>query len=388
MTDTLKGMRSKFMEKFGRDPDFISAAPGRVNLIGEHTDYNDGFVLPIAVDRSVQVAISKRQDRTASIYSLDFDESVQFEIGPFEREQGSISWYDYPKGVIAEFLKLGFELHGFDATIRGDVPIGSGLSSSAAIEVATAYALSLLNSVELEPEELAKLCRRAENLYVGVNCGIMDQFISVLGLKNHALFLDCRDLSYSHVPLPGDEVSVVVCDSKVKRELTGSEYNLRRAQCAEGVRLLSKFLPGITALRDVSHSDFLKYSKSLPEDIRKRCRHVVTENERTEKAAEYLRTERFREFGELMNLSHESLRDDYEVSCVELDILVEAARSSEGLLGARLTGAGFGGCTVNLVEPASSVEFCKSVSLKYGMKVGITPDIYIFSAQDGVRCLQ
>jgi len=387
MGGSLHDIVAEFSRRFKGKPDFISAAPGRVNLIGEHTDYNDGFVLPMAIDRSVRVAVSGREDRVASIYSANFDESVSFEIDSLGEREGSIRWHDYVKGVALEFLKLGFDIRGFNGLIWGDVPIGAGLSSSAAIEVATAHSLSLLNSVELEPTELAKLCRRAENLYVGVNCGIMDQFVSALGLREHALFLDCRDLSYSHVPLPRDEVSVVVCDSKVRRELAGSEYNIRRAQCAEGVKLLSEFLPGISSLRDVSYSDFLRYSESLPGDVRRRCRHVITENERTREAAELLRAGEFHRFGELMNLSHESLRDDYEVSCMELDALVEAARASEGLLGARLTGAGFGGCTVNLVEPSLVESFCSSVSSRYEAETGIRPDIYVFSAQDGVRSL-
>ena len=372
---------SKFLELFGEKPELVIKAPGRVNLIGEHTDYNDGFVLPVAMDKSIIIAARGRQDQQASIYSLNFNETALFSVDSFKKGN---SWADYPKGVIQEYRKLGEQVSGFDAVVYGDIPIGAGLSSSAAFEVAVAYLLAKLNRIKIEPLEMARLAQRAENLFVGVNCGIMDQFIAVLGKKGHALFLDCRDLSYQYASIPADEVSVVVCDSGIRRGLSDSEYNLRRSQCEEGARRLAKVLPGVKALRDVSLEQFQEHQGLLPEEMGRMCRHVITENQRVKEAVVALNEDDVVRFGQLMNQSHQSLRDDFQVSCKELDLLVEIAHSVDGVLGARLTGAGFGGCTVNLVRNASITLLFETVKKKYQAETGIGPAVYPCQIEDGV----
>jgi len=373
---------SGFLQLFGSKPELAVKAPGRVNLIGEHTDYNEGFVLPVAVNRSIGIAARGRQDQQVFLYSLNFKEMASFSLNGFGKDG---SWADYPKGVIHEYQKLGEYVSGFDAVVYGDIPLGAGLSSSAAFEVATAYLLAKLNRIEIEPEEMARLCQRAENLYVGVNCGIMDQFIAVLGKKGHALFLDCRDLSFQYASIPTDEVSVVVCDSGVRRGLSDSEYNLRRSQCEQGAKRLATVLPGAKALRDISLEQFEEHQGLLPDGMRKMCRHVISENWRVKEAVVALRRGDVVRFGQLMNLSHQSLRDEFQVSCRELDLLVEIARSVDGVLGARLTGAGFGGCTVNLVRKTSAPLLAQTVEEKYEAETGIKPAVYPCQIEDGVR---
>ena len=373
---------SGFLQLFGSKPELAVKAPGRVNLIGEHTDYNDGFVLPVAVNRSIGIAARGREDQQVSLYSLNFKEMASFPLDGFGRDG---SWADYPKGVIHEYQKLGEYVSGFDAVVYGDIPLGAGLSSSAAFEVATAYLLAKLNRIEIKPEEMARLCQRAENLYVGVNCGIMDQFVAVLGKKGHALFLDCRDLSYQYAYIPSDEVSVVVCDSGVRRGLSNSEYNLRRSQCEQGAKRLATVLPGAKALRDISIEQFEEHQGLLPDGMRRMCRHVISENSRVKEAVVALRRGDVVRFGQLMNLSHQSLRDEFQVSCRELDLLVEIARSVDGVLGARLTGAGFGGCTVNLVRKRSAPLLAQTVEEKYEAETGIKPAVYPCQIEDGVR---
>ncbi|MCD6169472.1 MAG: galactokinase [Candidatus Latescibacteria bacterium] len=373
---------SGFLQLFGSKPELAVKAPGRVNLIGEHTDYNEGFVLPVAVNRSIGIAARGRQDQQVFLYSLNFKEMASFSLNGFGKDG---SWADYPKGVIHEYQKLGEYVSGFDAVVYGDIPLGAGLSSSAAFEVATAYLLAKLNRIEIEPEEMARLCQRAENLYVGVNCGIMDQFIAVLGKRGHALFLDCRDLSFQYASIPTDEVSVVVCDSGVRRGLSDSEYNLRRSQCEQGAKRLATVLPGAKALRDISLEQFEEHQGLLPDGMRKMCRHVISENWRVKEAVVALRRGDVVRFGQLMNLSHQSLRDEFQVSCRELDLLVEIARSVDGVLGARLTGAGFGGCTVNLVRKTSAPLLAQTVEEKYEAETGIKPAVYPCQIEDGVR---
>ena len=377
-------VQKQFAGIFGSTPDILVSAPGRVNLIGEHTDYNDGFVLPVAIDRVVTVAVGRRRDERVCLYSVNFDERSCFDLRGFKKEQTSF-WANYPKGVIAELQGRGHRLSGFDAAVYGDVPIGAGLSSSAAIETAFAYGLVRLNEIDLTQVEMAKLCQRAENRFVGVNCGIMDQFISTLGRRAHALLIDCRDLSYEYVPLPAEEVSLVVCNSGVKRGLVDSEYNTRRAQCQEGVRILAEGLSGVRALRDISLDQLEQHRTLLPEVVMRRCRHVISENERVSSAVRCLRRGDAAGFGEGMYRSHHSLRDDYEVSCEELDLLVEIARSIDGVIGARLTGAGFGGCTVNLVASDRAQSFVQEISERYQARTGIQLESYLCAVEDGVR---
>lgn len=378
-------VKAKFKEVFGPGGGKITLvrAPGRVNLIGEHTDYNDGFVLPIAIDQEIITAFQPRLDNSVCLYSYNFSSSHQFSLNEikYETEEG---WANYVKGVIHVFQERGIKLSGMNTILEGDIPIGAGLSSSAAIEVATAIGLQLLSGFTMEPAEMVKLCQEAENEFVGVNCGIMDQFVSLLGKKDKALFLDCRSLDYELVPLPSPEdLRIVICNTGVRRELTSSEYNKRRRECQEGVSHLKKRLPGIKALRDVTLEDFEKHGDCLPEMIKRRCEHIVKENDRVIQSVALLKKGNLRRFGSLMNESHQSLKDNYEVSCRELDLMVDIALDINGVLGARMTGAGFGGCTVNLVEVGKVERFQETVKEKYGKETGTAPEIYILRAEEG-----
>lgn len=373
---------SVYNRQFGGSPSMLVSAPGRVNLIGEHTDYNDGFVLPMAIDKQIAIGGALREDTQVRVYSLNFEELAKFSL---ERLINEHSWSDYLKGVMHELIKAGYTLKGFDAVIGGNVPRGAGLSSSAAIEVATAFFLTQLHKIDMPPEQMAKLCQRAENQFVGVNCGIMDQFISRLGKQDHALFLDCRDLSYQQIPFQLEGYTVVICNSNVKRKLVDSAYNERRAQCEEGVRILKTCLPNIMALRDVSSAQLEEHAALLPPIVYQRCHHIITENERIMEAVQVLQAGDLERFGVLLNQSHDSLRDDYGVSCRELDILVEIARRIKGTLGARMTGAGFGGCTVSLVSTAALDHFHATLLAEYAKRTGIQAEIYTSTAQDGAR---
>jgi galactokinase len=357
-------------------------APGRVNLIGEHTDYNDGFVMPAAIDLHTEVSIQSRDDRKLVISSDTYAEAVEFDLDeadPAARHH----WSDYVRAVAVMLEREGHRLRGADLKIRSNLPIGSGLSSSAALEVATAYALLASDGVAIDPIELARLCQRAENDFVGMRCGIMDQFISCLGRAGNALMLDCRSLEYRHLPLPED-VRLVICNTLVKHELAASKYNERRAECEAGVRHFAKSRPNVRALRDVTIADLERHRTELDGTILKRCRHVISENERVIKAAAALEERNLMAFGELMAESHRSLRDDYDVSCAELDTMVDLANKVEGVYGARMTGGGFGGCTVNIVEADSVQRFKQAVTDGYEQGTGIAPDIFICSTSNGV----
>ncbi len=373
----------RFAEIFGEEPAAVVRAPGRVNLIGEHTDYNDGHVLPVAIDRSVLVAAAPRDDQQVVIHALDFDESVEFSLDDIRPDQAQ-TWSNYQRGVAYFLEERGFELPGLNAVVVGDVPIGSGLSSSAAVEVSMAYTWQVLADFKLSRVELALLCQRAENEFVGMNCGIMDQFVSALGQRDHALLIDCRSLDYQPVPLPPG-AAVVVADTMKRRGLVDSEYNTRRQECEEGVRILQRYLPEVRSLRDVSVDQFKAQSSKLKiQKVRQRCRHVIYENERVLKSVAALRAGDLAAFGRLMNASHVSLRDDYQVSCAELDIMVEAAWKVDGVYGSRMTGAGFGGCTVSLVAEEAIEDFRAQVAAAYEEATGIVPQIYVCRAEDGV----
>jgi galactokinase len=379
----------EFEEIFGCPPATVVRAPGRVNLIGEHTDYNDGYVLPVAIDRSILVAAAPRPDRQVVLHALDFDQQAEFSLDDI-RHDAQHPWSNYQRGVAFFLQKRGFELPGVNAVISGDIPVGSGLSSSAAVEVAAAYTWQVLSGFPLSRVELALLCQQAENEFVGMKCGIMDQFISALGQRDHALLIDCRTLEHEGVKLRVGESSscppatIVVCDTMKRRGLVDSEYNARRRECEEGVRLLRKHLPEIKALRDVSPAQFERYKGDLPEVVRRRCRHIVYENERVLQSVGALRGNDLATFGRLMNESHVSLRDDYQVSCQELNVMVEAAWRAEGVYGSRLTGAGFGGCTVSLVSREAVERFRAQVAAEYQAATGIEPQIYVCAVEDGV----
>jgi galactokinase len=370
-----------FLRIYGSAPQVVARAPGRVNLIGEHTDYNNGFVLPAAIDRYVWFAGRARTDRIVRAHALDFTEAVEFSLDALERDSQH-GWSNYLRGV-AKFLEAGgHRLQGADLVFGGDVPREAGLSSSAAVEMAaTTFWMKLMN-IQMAPVEAVKLARRAENEFVGVPSGIMDQFVSALGRRGHALFLDCRDLKYRHVPLKGD-LKIVVCNSGVKRALAHSEYEVRVAQCREAVEQFRKMGMEIDSLRDVKMGDLIMRGKNLDKLLLKRASHVVTENDRVREAVKVLEQGDLKVFGKLMNDSHKSLRDNYEVSSQELDVLVELARRQPGVLGARMTGGGFGGCTVNLVESGAAGSFAKAVQDGYQQRLGLRAEVYVFEASDG-----
>ncbi len=370
-----------FQQRFGSKPR-IFRAPGRVNLIGEHTDYNDGYVFPMALDRYTAVAIAPRSDRTIRVYSASMEEETTFSL---DNPQRRGHWSDYIAGVANQLEKRNVRLPGADLLLYSDVPVGSGLSSSAALEISSALALLSLTDGHLQGEELARLGQAAENQFVGMNCGIMDQFISVHGARDHALFLDCRSLEFQLVPLPSDQCRIVVCNTMVRHELGASEYNTRRRECEEGVRHMQKQWPAIKALRDLTLTQFVAAGETLDPTVRKRCRHVISENERVLASIRCLSSADLHGFGELMNTSHDSLRDDYQVSCEELDLMVGIAREIPGCLGARMTGGGFGGCTVNLVERDAVDLFCREVGALYRSRTGLAPAIYISVPSQGAH---
>ncbi|MDQ3584245.1 MAG: galactokinase [Acidobacteriota bacterium] len=376
-------LRHAFVECYGREPRLFRA-PGRVNLIGEHTDYNGGFVLPMAIDRETIVAAAARKDRHVCALSLNRNEVIEFDLDrPGAPHRGQ--WIDYVEGIAQALEKRHVRLTGADLMILSNVPAGAGLSSSAALEVSTGLALACVADREIDRIALALAGQQAEHAYVGTLCGIMDQFVSALARRGHALLIDCRTLEATHVPLDTSSVAVAICDTMVKHQLSNSEYNLRRAECERGVELLREVLPGIEQLRDVSVSEFARREARLPELLRRRCRHVVTENERTLAATCALRRGDLEEMGRLMKRSHESLRDDYEVSCRELDVMVEIANGCAGVLGARMTGGGFGGSTVNLVQRESLAEFKQTVTSEYEQATGIAPTIYVSEASAGAE---
>jgi galactokinase len=365
----------EFERRYNVEPAFVVRAPGRVNLIGEHTDYNDGFVMPLAIDRAVWVAFSPRDDAVVEVYSLDFDEVVMFDLAGFENT-GS-AWAEYVRGVAWVLKAGGFDLIGWRGVLAGDVPIGAGLSSSAAIELATMRAFAETSGIAWEPAIMARLAQRAENEWVGVNCGIMDQMISAAGEAGHALLIDCRSLQTESVPLPPDTV-VIVLDTATRRGLVDSAYNERRSQCEAVAQVF-----GVNALRDVSLADLNERAHELDALALRRARHVISENERTIQAADAMRQGDAVTLGQLMNASHDSLRDDFEVSSDALNTMVECARREPGCYGARMTGAGFGGCAVALVRADSAETFAANVSAAYAQATGLTPSLYVCQATDG-----
>ncbi|MEF3273491.1 MAG: galactokinase [Chloroflexus sp.] len=374
-----------FERYFGQPPIRIVRAPGRVNLIGEHTDYNDGFVFPMALDRATYVAARPRADRIVRVFSVKFREEDQFDLDHIVRDEQR-QWVNYIRGVAKGLLARDLPLRGADLWIDSNVPAGSGLSSSAALEVAVGYTFQLLNNINLLGEELALLAQGAEHSFVGVKCGIMDQLIAALGEAGHALLIDCRDLSYRPVPIPAN-ARVVVCDSGVRHRLAGSEYNQRRAGCEEAVRLLRPALGKIQALRDVRSTDLATYGHLLPPALLPLARHVVTENERTLAAADALAAGDLVKMGQLMVASHASLRDDYRVSIPELDILVELALAAPGCYGSRMTGGGFGGSTVALVAADRVDEFVAAMIAGYATRTGRVLQPLVCTAGAGVSCV-
>jgi galactokinase len=375
-------LAQQFVQHYGVPP-LVVEAPGRVNLIGEHTDYNDGFVLPAAIQFRTRVAIAARNDGRLVITSENYSEQVEFDMAELPGTARR-HWSDYVVGVAHKLKEHGIDLPGANLLIHGNVPLGAGLSSSASLEVAACGAFLAASEAKLDRAEMARLCQRAENEFVGARCGIMDQFVSVHGKKDHALLLDCRSLEYRDVPLPED-VRLVICNTMVRHSLSGGEYNQRRKECETGAHFFEDKKPGVKALRDVSVEDFRKWEAEMPEVIRKRCRHVISEDARVIKAIEALGKTDVGLLGKLMRESHASLRDDFEVSCEELNVMVELAGKVEGVYGARMTGGGFGGCTINLVKSEAIEDFQAKVAEGYERATGRKPEIYVCRAADGVR---
>ena len=369
-------------ERFGAEPR-VFAAPGRVNLIGEHTDYADGFVMPAAIDFATYAAISPRADGKVIIRSENYGEQVEHAAASLPEVRAG-HWSDYPVGVLAVLREEGVRIPAFSMTLQGDVPVGAGLSSSAAIEVATMAAVLALAGVKIPLPRMAQLCQKAENSFVGASTGIMDQFIACCGAADHALLLDCRSLQFRLAPIPAD-VSLVISNTMVKHTHAGGEYNTRRAEVEEGTAILRRHRPEIKKLRDATVDDLKRWGGEMPENVLKRVRHIITENNRTVAAADALERGDLKTLGQLLYQAHASYRDDFEASCPEADLLVELASKQAGCIGARLTGGGFGGCTVNLVETARAREFGEALREGYKKATGIDADIYLCRASAGTH---
>ncbi|MES2614566.1 MAG: galactokinase [Bdellovibrionota bacterium] len=374
----------KFQELYQTQPR-IFCCPGRVNLIGEHTDYNEGYVLPMLINNATYLAIAPRQDNKINIYSFQETQSVTLNIEqPFIFKKNV--WTNYVEGILRLLKSKNHAILGADVVVHSDIPLGAGLSSSAAFEISVGYAfLSLAGSTNIDRVELALLGQKAEHEFVGTKCGIMDQLVCATGKENHALFIDCKTLATENVPFASDEYSIVVCNSMVKHALATSEYNTRRAECEKGIELLKEKMNSIQSLRNVTEDDFTKYSSHLPSVIKKRCAHVISENSRVLRAIAALKVGKMDEFGKLMIESHESLKNDYAVSCHELDILVEIALKLEGVLGARMTGGGFGGCVIALVKNEYIDTFKSNIAKLYSEKTSIQPDLFVAKCHSSVN---
>jgi len=364
------------------------SAPGRVNLIGEHTDYNEGFVLPMAIGKKIIMLGQLRNDRLVQVFDLGYKAEDKFSLDNLSPSKKD-TWANYLMGVVDEIQKAGYLLQGANLIFTSNIPQRVGLSSSAALEVVTALTMAKLNLLEIKPLEMARLCRRAENNFVGVACGIMDQYVSCLGQKNYALFIDCRSNDYELISFKDHNYQIVICNSKVQRGLVNSEYNKRKEECKMAAEFFKhKLNREIRALRDITIDEYKKYQRQLPEVIARRARHVISENYRVQTGVQALRMGNYSTFGQLMIESHQSLKDDYEVSCVELDLLVDLALKQEGVLGARMTGAGFGGCTVNLLKREHIDAFEKTIKQGYKKITGIIPDIYVTQPAEGAKVLE
>ena len=368
----------EFITRFGETPTYIVRAPGRVNLIGEHTDYNEGFVLPMAIDRAIWIALRPRSDRRILLHSLDFEHPADFSLDNLTHQSG---WAEYVRGIAWVLQKQGLNISGWEGVLTGNVPLGAGLSSSAALELALLKAFWTVSDFNWDGAKMAQFACQADHDWVGIQSGIMDQMISALGKENHALLIDCRTLDFNLLPLPQTS-SVIVLDTATRRGLVDSAYNERVDQCRTAAETL-----GILSLRDITHDDFHAKANQLDELTRKRARHVISENERTQQAAKALEREDIQTFGQLMNASHLSLRDDYEVSSSELNAMVELACQEEGCYGARMTGAGFGGCAVALVHKKIANTFVENIRSSYQEHTGLQPNIYICEASNGVKVL-
>lgn len=374
-------LKKLFIEKFSQNP-LIVRSPGRVNLIGEHTDYNEGLVLPAAINKNVYLAIAKNNTDKVRLYAIDLSDSFETTVDAIKKTDKL--WPDYILGVIEQLQLNNYAINeGFDIAFSGDIPQGAGLSSSAALECATAFALSTLFELHINKLDIALLSQAAENQFVGVNCGLMDQFASVFGKEQHLVKLDCADYSYEYIPFKTSDIKILLLDTQVKHSLASSAYNERREQCEEGVRLISRHHPSVTSLRRATEEMLLKYVKPVDEIVYRRCSYVVAEIARLQLACEDLKKDDFKAFGQRMFETHEGLEKQYEVSCKELDLLVQLVKGNQYVLGARMMGGGFGGCTINLVKADKAEEVAQQVAAAYKEQTGIEIPYYIAEINSG-----
>ncbi|HCX22759.1 MAG: galactokinase [Flammeovirgaceae bacterium] len=376
-------VKSSFEQRFGIEP-IVIKAPGRINLIGEHTDYNNGFVLPAAVDQAIYLAIGKSGSSESTLVSLDMDQTFEFSINDFQPTKEKL-WANYLMGVVAEIQKSGREVTGFNIVFSGDVPQGSGMSSSAALECGTCFALNELFDLSIPKVEMVKMSQKAEHNYAGVMCGIMDQFASMMGSADHALLLDCESLEYRHFPIELTDHIIVLCNSNVSHNLADSEYNIRRKQCEEGVSLLQKYFPEVKSLRDVSLEELNAHQSELSDVVYKRCKYVIEENERVMSMTKAMEAGEIDALGEILTIAQEGMRSGYEISCPEIDFMADFANNREDVVGARMMGGGFGGCTINLVNKGSEDQFISELNAAYKEQFNkeITPIKVVIS--DGVK---
>ena len=376
---------STWKGRFGPPEGIVwSRAPGRVNLIGEHTDYNNGYVFPIAIDRDIVVAFRPNGSGVVSIHSVNLNDDATFALVDPKADPAH-PWMVYPMGLARILGEKGIAVPGLDMVFDGTVPMGGGLSSSAALCVAFGLAYLHAAGAELPKKDLALLCQQTEHRFCGVKCGIMDQFVSLHAERGKAVYIDCRDLRHELVPCDFRDASFVVCDTRVKHELASTEYNKRRAQCEEAVHVLAEFIPGVQSLRDVNVHQFKAYQDRVPEPMRRRARHVITENQRVLAARQAMLRGKALDLGILMDTSHDSLDEDYEVTSPELNLLVKLARDCKGVFGSRMTGGGFGGCTVSLVRTDKLDEFCETVRTGYRAQTNLDPHIYVVQAEQGAE---
>ncbi|MCX6150929.1 MAG: galactokinase [Ignavibacteriales bacterium] len=380
-----EGVEYRFVKYFGKKP-LIVRSPGRVNLIGEHTDYNNGFVLPAAIDKSIIFAVAPRTDNKCKLHAEDLNADYEFDLTNFQKSKKT--WPNYLLGVVDQLKKNGYAVGGFDCVFGGDIPIGAGLSSSAAIEAGLAFALNEIFQLNIPKLDMVKMAQKAEHEFAGVLCGIMDQFINIFGQANKVLKLDCRSLEYEYYPFELKDVKIVLLDTHVKHSLGSSEYNIRRAQCEAGVKILQKYNLDIKSLRDVSLDLLIEHEGEFDELIYKRCSYVLNENIRLLSGCEDLKKNDLSSFGKRMYQSHEGLRDYYQVSCSELDVLVEIALKESAVFGARMMGGGFGGCTINLVKEKGMNDFIAKAKDEYLRKVGQELKVYVTSIKGGTEVIK
>jgi len=374
-------LNQQFIDLYGKQPMFYSA-PGRVNLIGEHTDYNEGFVLPAAIDKKIYIAIAKNEDHQLRVFANQFNEKKEVGLSSLKPVEG---WFTYLAGMMFHLQQMGKPIGGVDVIVDGDVPVGAGMSSSAAICSAFGFALNELNCLELDRMQLALVGQKTEQTFAGVNCGIMDQFASLHGKAGYVMRLDCRSLNYEYIPFDFPEYKIVLVNSMVKHALASSEYNIRRQQCEEGVRIMKEAFPGVKSLRDITLQQLDMKREQLPVEVYNKCYYVISENERLLRGCGFLANGDIQSFGQLMYASHKGLSKEYNVSCDELDFLVETARHLKGVAGARMMGGGFGGCTINLVKTENVDDFANAMKSAYRNRYKKETEIYITQIEEGAK---